>query len=102
VTSQELAERRAGLIVREAVGRHVRHGGSTWQSLHRGTGSVEAAYLNGEIVELGHRHDVATPVNALLLHVVEAMARSGEAPGGRRARDLVDAIRSPPTSTGTG
>jgi 2-dehydropantoate 2-reductase len=26
----------------------VRSGGSTWQSLRRGTGSVESAFINGE------------------------------------------------------
>lgn len=37
--------------------------GSTWQSLARGTGSVETDYLNGEIVLLGRLHSVPTPVN---------------------------------------
>ena len=32
----------------------------------RGTGSIEAEFLNGEVVLLGALHGVATPVNALL------------------------------------
>jgi 2-dehydropantoate 2-reductase len=67
----------------------VRRGGSTWQSLQRGTGSVEAEFINGEIVALGRRHGVPTPVNALLLDVVDAMARAGVRPGGRKAADLL-------------
>jgi 2-dehydropantoate 2-reductase len=40
-----------------------RPGGSTWQSVQRGQGSVETDFLNGEIVRLGRVHGVATPVN---------------------------------------
>jgi 2-dehydropantoate 2-reductase len=67
----------------------VRCGGSTWQSLQRGTGSVEADFLNGEIVALGRRYGVPTPVNAQLLDIVDAMARAGVQPGGRSAANLL-------------
>jgi 2-dehydropantoate 2-reductase len=40
-----------------------RQGGSTWQSVQRGQGSVETDFLNGEIVRLGRVFGVATPVN---------------------------------------
>ncbi|MEZ5559235.1 MAG: 2-dehydropantoate 2-reductase N-terminal domain-containing protein [Pseudomonadales bacterium] len=40
-----------------------RGGGSSWQSIARGTGNVEADYLNGEIVLLGRLHGVPTPAN---------------------------------------
>ena len=30
-------------------------GGSSWQSIKRGTGNIEADYLNGEIVQLGRQ-----------------------------------------------
>ncbi len=43
-----------------------RGGGSSWQSLQRGAGSIESDWLNGEIVLLGALHGLATPVNALL------------------------------------
>lgn len=58
-----------------------RGGGSTWQSLRRGTGSVEADHLNGEVVLLGRLHGVPTPVNALLQREVNALSRSGGAAG---------------------
>ncbi|WP_226779984.1 ketopantoate reductase family protein [Oceaniglobus trochenteri] len=58
-----------------------RPGGSTLQSLLRGTGSVETDYLNGEIVELGKAHGVETPLNAALVALGRRMAREGLAPG---------------------
>jgi 2-dehydropantoate 2-reductase len=58
-----------------------RHGGSSFQSLQRGTGTIEADYLNGEIVLLGRRYGVPTPVNELLRAVANRMAREGLAPG---------------------
>jgi 2-dehydropantoate 2-reductase len=59
-----------------------RAGGSSWQSLTRGTGSIETDYLNGEIVLLGRLHGVPTPVNALLCRLANEMAAARRAPGG--------------------
>jgi 2-dehydropantoate 2-reductase len=73
----------------EGVGRG---GGSTWQSLARGAGSVEADYLNGEIALLGRLHGVPTPVNDLLQRLVAEFARESRGPGGLspdRLRDLL-------------
>jgi 2-dehydropantoate 2-reductase len=64
-------------------------GSSSWQSLARGTGSIEADYLNGEIVLLGRQHDVPTPVNELLQRVANHMARAGIAPGSYTVEDLL-------------
>ena len=58
-----------------------RVGGSGTQSLVRGSGSIEADYLNGEVVLLGRLHGVATPVNEALCQVANEMARAGRAPG---------------------
>jgi 2-dehydropantoate 2-reductase len=58
-----------------------RGGGSTWQSLARATGSVESDYLNGEIVSLGVRHGVATPVNQLLQQLARECAQKRIPPG---------------------
>ena len=52
-------------------------GASSWQSLARGTGSIEADYLNGEIVLLGRLHGVPTPVNLLLQQTAARAAREG-------------------------
>lgn len=72
-----------------------RRGGSTWQSLVRGAGSVEAAYLNGEIVLLGRLHGVPTPVNATLLRLVEQAVARGEQPGAHDPAAVLDAARVP-------
>ena len=69
-----------------------RMGGSTWQSVARGTGGVEADYLNGEIVLLGRRHGIATPVNRMLQREVVALARRRGEPGSMRPSDLLASL----------
>jgi 2-dehydropantoate 2-reductase len=64
-------------------------GSSSWQSLARATGTIEADYLNGEIVLLGRQHGVATPVNELLQRVANRMARERMAPGSYTVEDLL-------------
>lgn len=59
----------------------VRAGGSTTQSLTRGTGSIETDFLNGEIALLGRLHGVPTPVNAAFVRIAHRMTREGMAPG---------------------
>jgi 2-dehydropantoate 2-reductase len=63
-------------------------GGSSWQSLARGAGSIEAQYLNGEIVLLGALHGVPTPVNALLERLAVQAAAEGSPPGTWRIDEL--------------
>ena len=77
----EDAERRRDLInIGEIAGRE-RGGGSTWQSLIRGSGSIETDYLNGEVVLLGRLHGVPTPVNELLCELAREASREGAKPG---------------------
>lgn len=40
-----------------------RHGGSSLQSIMRGTGDIEVDYLNGEITQLGRQYGIPTPAN---------------------------------------
>jgi 2-dehydropantoate 2-reductase len=54
-----------------------RPGGSSWQSIMRGTGDIEADYLNGEIVLLGRLHGIPTPANFILQQAANELARSG-------------------------
>src|SRR5690606_27633386 len=77
---EDLAQRGALLRMRPIAGER-RGGGSSWQSLARGTGTIEADALNGEIVLLGRLHGVETPVNALLQQVANDLARAGSPPG---------------------
>jgi 2-dehydropantoate 2-reductase len=44
----------------------LRNLGSSWQSLQRRQGTIEADYLNGEIVRLGRINGVPTPYNEVL------------------------------------
>jgi len=57
-----------------------RGGGSTWQSLARGTGDSEIDYLAGEIVLLGRLHGVPTPVNEAVVAATRSLAYAGAAP----------------------
>lgn len=68
---------RRGLISLRPVRGHERGGSSSWQSLRRGVGSIEADWLNGEIVLLGRLHGVPTPVNELLQATANRAAREG-------------------------
>ncbi|MFI2432813.1 ketopantoate reductase family protein [Streptomyces sp. NPDC018693] len=66
-----------------------RGGGSSWQSLSRGTGTIEADHLNGEIVLLGRLHGVPTPLNELLQRLANAFARERRRPGEMPVAELV-------------
>ena len=65
-------------------------GGSSWQSLARGTGSIEAEFLNGEVVLLGALHGVPTPVNALLQHMAVQAALEGRPPASWSIEQLTE------------
>ncbi|NGN65391.1 ketopantoate reductase family protein [Streptomyces sp. A7024] len=84
----EQKEVRGNRVDRQPVEGVGQVGGSSWQSLTRGTGSIEADYLNGEIVLLGRQFGVPTPVNELLQRTANAFAREGRAPGSLTAADL--------------
>ncbi|MGW4512329.1 ketopantoate reductase family protein [Streptomyces sp. NPDC004393] len=80
----------------------VRGGGSSWQSLTRGTGTIEADYLNGEIVLLGRLHGAPTPLNELLQQLATTFARERRPAGSlpvaelvRRAEEAERAVRAP-------
>jgi 2-dehydropantoate 2-reductase len=80
-TAAEERARRGDILTPRPVPGAPRDGGSTWQSLRRGTGTVEADYLNGEIVLLGRLHGVPTPANELARRLVNDAARAGTGPG---------------------
>jgi len=87
ISDDEDAARRSVWKLEPIAGR-TRSGGSTWQSLARGTGAVECDYLNGEIVLLGREHGVPTPVNAALQRLVADAARAGTPPGSMTLDEL--------------
>jgi 2-dehydropantoate 2-reductase len=77
--------------VREIAGRG-RLGSSSWQSLARGTGAVEADYLNGEIVLLGRTWGIETPVNELVQRSINRLARERGSPRSLPAEELLAAL----------
>ncbi|MBM0276548.1 ketopantoate reductase family protein [Micromonospora tarensis] len=78
--AEEKAER-GDLVGQRPVDGEARSGGSTWQSLARGTGSTEVDHLNGEIALLGRLHGVPTPVNVAVQRAVRRAARERVAAG---------------------
>lgn len=98
-SQEEDAERRGDLVAIAPVEGEARGGGSSWQSLARGAGSVEADHLNGEIVLLGRLHGVATPVNELLRRTANAMAHEREPAGSRTVEQLEAALGGGPTGS---
>jgi 2-dehydropantoate 2-reductase len=88
VTDAEDKARRGDWLHLAPVGDGRRPGGSTWQSLARGT-PVEVDYLNGEIVLLGRLHGMPTPVNEMLQRAAHAAAADGAAPGSIPAAELL-------------
>jgi 2-dehydropantoate 2-reductase len=85
---EDRARRGELLTVRPIAGTN-RGGGSTWQSLARGTGTTEVDYLNGEIAWIGRNHGIAVPVNARLSEVARQAAREKWAPRSRAAAELL-------------
>jgi 2-dehydropantoate 2-reductase len=74
------------------IGGRPRGGGSTWQSVVRGTGSIEVDYLNGEIVLQGRLLGVPTPVNALLVELAWQTVREGRQPGWLTPSEVLDRL----------
>jgi len=91
-SATEVRARRAALPPVRAVPGADYGGGSTWQSVARGTGSIEVDYLNGEIVLLGRLAGVPTPVNEAIVAWAGRVARERRPPGSvdpeRFAREL--------------
>ena len=71
-----------------------RTGGSSTQSLARGTGSIETDWLNGEIVLLGRLHGVPVPANAWFVDLSVRLVREGRQPGAISAAEVVAGLAS--------
>lgn len=78
---EEAARRGDTFRIRPIPGVDGARGGSSWQSLARGTGDVEADYLNGEIAYRARELGVEAPLNAALQALTRRAAASG-APAG--------------------
>lgn len=92
LSADEARARRATGVTNAPVPGRKRVGGSSWQSVARGTGDIETDYLNGEIVLLGRLHGVATPANAVVQRIGKRMVQERLAPGHFTATEITDLI----------
>jgi 2-dehydropantoate 2-reductase len=92
VGEAEDRERRGDHLRVQPVAGATRGGGSTWQSLARGSG-VETDYLNGEVALLGRLHGVPTPANARIQTLMTQAAARGLGPGPMTASALLAELR---------
>lgn len=72
-----------------------RVGSSSAQSLARGASGIETDYLNGEIVLLGRKLGVPTPVNAYFAARAQAMLRQQETLGSVSVEEVRAALNAP-------
>jgi 2-dehydropantoate 2-reductase len=86
--AEEAAARDAGFTMKPVPGVPESTGGSTWQSLQRGTGNVETDYLNGEIVMIAHQAGLEAPINQRLAMLGRRAAATGAKPGDISAGEL--------------
>jgi 2-dehydropantoate 2-reductase len=91
-TGQEDRDRRGDLLQLGEISGQTRPGGSSWQSLRRGTGDIETDYLNGEIVLLGRIHGVPTPANELMQRLSRELAVTHDKPGGTAATAILERL----------
>lgn len=90
VSAEEDAARRDAILQRRPG--LERRGGSTWQSLSRGTGDSEIDYLSGEIVLQGRLHGVPTPVNEAIVDATRRLAYAGRAPRSLDAAEVLSSL----------
>jgi 2-dehydropantoate 2-reductase len=89
VTAEEDRARRGSILRRRTD--LERRGGSTWQSLSRGTGDSEIDYLAGEVVLQGRLLGIPTPVNEAVVAATRRLAHDGAPP---RSLDAADVLAS--------
>lgn len=92
VGEQEQKETRGDRLRLEPLEGSEHGGGSSWQSLSRGTGTIEADFLNGEIALLGRLYSVPTPVNDALQTVANAFARERREAGSMPVTELLGLV----------
>jgi 2-dehydropantoate 2-reductase len=92
---EEAAARAKSFTVKPVPGLPEFLGGSTWQSLSRGTGNVETDYLNGELVRIARQHGLAAPINARLAALARRAARTHQQPGELSVDQLAELLGLP-------
>jgi 2-dehydropantoate 2-reductase len=88
-SNKESAQLRADRVQILPVNGAERSGGSSWQSLTRGTGSIEADFLNGEIVLIARERGIPVPVNEVLQRLANQAARDRRATGSATPHEVL-------------
>lgn len=96
--ADEGAKRQDSFRVAPVPGEPEQLGGSSWQSLTRGTGSIETDYLNGQIALIAHEQGLRAPVNTAIARLARRAARSGAKPGDTSAGQLAAELGLAPSS----
>jgi len=96
--AEEAAARAESFDIAPVAGEPGFLGGSTWQSLTRGTGNVETDYLNGEIVRIAREHGLDAPINAAVARLAREAASSGTVAGSIPVDELRDRLGLPATT----
>ena len=100
--AEESAARAAGFTMHHVPGVPDDVGGSTWQSLQRGTGNVETDYLNGEVARIAHGLGRQAPLNARLASLVRQASARGQQPGAVTAAQVAEALGFKDAPRGSG
>lgn len=88
-TDEEESRLRDGLFtIRPVEGVTGDLGGSSWQSLMRGSGSIETDYLNGEIARIARESGQDAPANEAVQNAARAAASRRTPPGSMSLHDL--------------
>ena len=91
-TEEEIIERSRDKFQRGEIDGNTRTGSSSWQSLERGSPTIETDYLNGEIVLLGTLHGIPTPANGVIQRAANHMVRKSLKPGSLDVEELMNCI----------
>jgi 2-dehydropantoate 2-reductase len=92
VPDDEWAAHRGDRVRVGTVEGRARGGGSSWQSVERGTGNIESDALNGEVVLLARLHRTVAPVNEVLQREANRLARRRGRPGEMTPAELVGRV----------
>jgi 2-dehydropantoate 2-reductase len=93
-STAEDRERRGDILQRYPREDRTRGGSSSWQSLARGTGAIEADYLNGEIVRIGRETGRPAPANELIRRLVVGMAKDRAEPQSSDAATVLSQLEA--------
>ena len=89
--AEEAAWRGDVFRIRPVPGAPEQLGGSSWQSLARGS-SIESDYLNGEIALVARLHGMTAPLNATVQRLAREAAASGSGLGSLTAAELANSL----------